>query len=578
MYPPSAERPSRDEAAAALTRVLGSRVFESAGRAREFLRFIVQETLAGRGDRLKGYSIAVEVFERPTDFDAQSDPLVRVEAGRLRRRLAEYYQDEGSEDAVRIELPRGGYTPVFVRQGAARTTEAEDPPARLPRQRTRWLIGAAALLAVCAVIAGAWAVASGQWSLRAPTAGTARPGAPASASGPRLVVLPLASLGEAAAQAFARGVTDETIKALVEFNIFATASPATQSLEPASLATLRQDFNAGYALSGTVRADDNRVRVTVRLTDTEFGTQLWTWQLDEDRNGSEFLSSQEVIGQSIAKIVSSPYGPVFDHEIERFARKPAIELDPYECLLRFYDYTRSFDGNEHREAVGCMERSVARVPKFAMGWSALAVLYLHEYVFGYDPQPGRGPPLDRALEAVRRSLDITGGGRVAAASLAGIQYTRGDDAAFAAAVDRALAITPGHPGMLAQIGMLLTVAGDLSRGLPLVKDAMPFAVHTPVWQYTALAFADLQTGQYEDALHWALKVDATDWFVAPLTAAASAALAGRQEVADRELKRLLALQPDFATKGQALLRRWRLNDQLRDALLEGLRRAGLQVS
>ena len=79
MHPPFAERPSSDEAAAALTRVLGSKVFESAGRAREFLRFIVQETLAGRGDRLKGYSIAVEVFERPTDFDAQSDPLVRVE-------------------------------------------------------------------------------------------------------------------------------------------------------------------------------------------------------------------------------------------------------------------------------------------------------------------------------------------------------------------------------------------------------------------------------------------------------------------------------------------------------------------
>ena len=132
-------------------------------------------------------------------------------------------------------------------------------------------------------------------------------------------MLPLASLGEATEQSFARGVTDETIKSLVDFNIFATASPAAQSLEPASLATLRKDFNAGYALSGTVRTDDDRVRVTVRLTDTEFGTQLWTWQLDEDRHGSGFLASQEAIGESIAKIVSSPYGPVFAHEIERVA-------------------------------------------------------------------------------------------------------------------------------------------------------------------------------------------------------------------------------------------------------------------
>ncbi len=115
MQAPPAERPTNDEAVAALNRVLGSEVFEAAGRAREFLTFIVQETLAGRGDRLKGYSIAVQVFERPADFDAQTDPLVRVEAGRLRRRLAEYYQSQGRDDAVRIELPRGGYTPVFSR-------------------------------------------------------------------------------------------------------------------------------------------------------------------------------------------------------------------------------------------------------------------------------------------------------------------------------------------------------------------------------------------------------------------------------------------------------------------------------
>jgi adenylate cyclase len=567
MYQPSAGRPTHDEAATALTRVLGSKVFESAGRAREFLRFIVEEALAGRGDRLKGYSIAVHVFERPADFDAQSDPLVRVEAGRLRRRLAEYYQGQGRDDAVRIELPRGGYSPTFVRHQpiAVDATAGTAPPAR--SRRLGWVFGVAALALIG--IAAGWVVESGKWS-----ATTGR----AAGRGPRLVVLPLASLGETTAESFARGVTDETIKSLVDFNIFATASPAAQSLEPASLATLRKDFDAGYALSGTVRTDDDLVRVTVRLTDTEFGTQLWTWQLDEDRNGSGFLSSQEAIGQSIAKIVSSPYGPVFAREIERVATKPSGTLDPYECLVRFYDYTRSFDPSAHAEAESCMERSVAMAPSFAPGWSALGVLYLHEYTFGYNPKPDREPALDRALEAARRSLDLNGGGRVAAASLAGVQYARGEDEAFAAAVQRALSITPGHPGMLAQIGMLLIISGDLKRGVPLVEEAMPFAVHPPVWHYTAFAFANLQTGHYEEALQWALKVDAPKWFVAPMTVAASAALAGRPEVADREIKRLLALEPDFATNGRALLRRWRLNDQLLEPLLEGLRRAGLPLS
>ena len=102
-------QPSPAEVRAALERVLASRCFEQAARSSGFLRFVVEQTLAGQGDRLKGYTIGVEVFGRPPDFDAQTDPLVRVEAGRLRRRLIEYYSDEGRDDPVRLDLPRGSY-------------------------------------------------------------------------------------------------------------------------------------------------------------------------------------------------------------------------------------------------------------------------------------------------------------------------------------------------------------------------------------------------------------------------------------------------------------------------------------
>jgi len=580
MQPSPDARPTNDEAVAALHRVLGSEVFEAAGRAREFLTFIVQETLAGRGDRLKGYSIAVQVFERPADFDAQTDPLVRVEAGRLRRRLAEYYQTQGRDDAVRIELPRGGYTPVFVRHAvespAAVEPQVVSPPSR--RRAAWWPLGAVALALVALAAGLGWMFLAGKLQPVQTLVGADGTATRVPARGPRLVVLPLATLGEGTGPAFARGVTDEIINTLVAFNIFATASPAGQSLEPASLATLRHDYDAGYALSGTVRTDSDRVRVTVRLTDTELGTQLWTWTLDEDRTDTGLLASQEAIGESVGKIVSSPYGPVFAHEIERIAGNAAAELDPFQCLLRFYEYTRTFGREAHAEVTACMERSVARAPRFAQGWSSLAVLYLHEYTFGYDAQPSRKPALDRALEAVRRSLDVDGSGRVAAATLASVQYVRGDTRAFEDSVARALAIRPAHPGMTSQIGMLLVLSGDWRRGAALVEEALPFAVHVPGFNYTALAFRYLQTRQPEEALRWALKVDAPNWWVAPMTAAASAGLAGRHDVAAREVKRLLELEPDFAITGPTLLRRWRLNDELLEAVLAGLRAAGLEVS
>ena len=116
--------PSPDEVRAQLARILGSPEFVVPERSRGFLRYVVEETLAGRAERLKGYTIAVEVFERDASFDAQADPVVRIEAGRLRRALERYYLVAGQADPVLIEIPKGGYVPVFSRRAVRR---AESP-------------------------------------------------------------------------------------------------------------------------------------------------------------------------------------------------------------------------------------------------------------------------------------------------------------------------------------------------------------------------------------------------------------------------------------------------------------------
>ena len=141
----------------ALERILRSRGFENAGRASDFLRFVVTETLAERGDRLKGYAIALHVFGRSPDFDAQSDPLVRVEALRLRQGLTEYYAGEGAAEPVRLELPRGGYavkavyvTPADLGPAAPVDSAHARPRIRLRGARTAWGLAAALLLAVIA--------------------------------------------------------------------------------------------------------------------------------------------------------------------------------------------------------------------------------------------------------------------------------------------------------------------------------------------------------------------------------------------------------------------------------------------
>src|SRR5262245_7761134 len=94
-------------------RVLRSSVFKRNDRLGGFLRFVVEQTLAGRAQELKESVIAIEVFGRKPDYNPKHDPIVRNEASRLRARLSQYYAEEGKADALVIDLPRGGYVPVF---------------------------------------------------------------------------------------------------------------------------------------------------------------------------------------------------------------------------------------------------------------------------------------------------------------------------------------------------------------------------------------------------------------------------------------------------------------------------------
>src|SRR5579864_8196955 len=106
-----------------LEKILASPRFAHSGRLKRFLRFSVEETLAGRAENLKEYTLALEVFDKATSHDPGADPIVRVEARRLRARLKEYYDTEGLSDPIRIDIPKGAYIPIFQRVA---------PPVRKP--------------------------------------------------------------------------------------------------------------------------------------------------------------------------------------------------------------------------------------------------------------------------------------------------------------------------------------------------------------------------------------------------------------------------------------------------------------
>lgn len=148
--------PSADDVRSALGRVLSSETFRGSPQLASFLRYVVEAKLRGESERIKGYTIAVEALGRDDTFDPQSDPIVRVEAARLRRAINRYYADANGHETVQIELPLGSYVPVFRPVKAAPQEEPPQGRASPMLSRLNWyrvVIGAALVLTGAALYA-----------------------------------------------------------------------------------------------------------------------------------------------------------------------------------------------------------------------------------------------------------------------------------------------------------------------------------------------------------------------------------------------------------------------------------------
>jgi len=228
-----------------LAALLRSNAFAHVDRLKRFLRYVVEETIAERGENLKEYSIGVEVFDRETSFDPRTDPIVRVQARRLRARLGRYYDEEGRGDEFRIELPKGGYAPQFQRHSIV--------------QPKRSLTSVLADRNTIAVQAFADLSPSGE-------------------------------LGY-----FCRGLIDEIINALTkvpQLRVIALAGESAAGSAPA--ATI---------ISGSVRKSGSNLRITMQFVDTATGSYLWSETFD--RSITDVFGVQQDIARAVVERIKT---------------------------------------------------------------------------------------------------------------------------------------------------------------------------------------------------------------------------------------------------------------------------------
>ena len=272
----------KEQVAAQLDRILASKGFANAGRLSRLLRYVVERTLAGEADQLKEYAVGVEVFDRDDKYDPRLDSIVRVEAGRLRSRLDEYYNSEGAQDEVRIVLPRGGYSAQFVvdhKEGVASTPWAT------------WAIAIGAIAAVAAVAA---------WSL----GGQAR--------SPETSIAVLAfeqysSSGEdeSVAAQLTDGVTSELAR-LRTLSVVSHTSAMQFAGVRKPLGEIAAALGADVIMEGSIQNNSDGIVVSARLVNANTDRKMWVESFPGQVNDIPALSRQIATAVSAAVLQRIP--------------------------------------------------------------------------------------------------------------------------------------------------------------------------------------------------------------------------------------------------------------------------------
>ena len=470
-----------DEVREQVEKILAHALFTRSERMGRFLRLAVGRSLEGRAGDLKEYLIGVEVFDRKESYDPRVDPIVRVEARRLRSKLKAYYAGDGSGDAVRIEFVPGSYAPQirFADEGQARPPAAPGPPA----------------------------------------------------DPMTVAVLPFADLSSSPGhEYFSDGLTEELIHALTKvpaMRVVAWNTAAQMRGWQQDLGAIRDRLHAGVALTGSVRIAGASLRVRAQLIDTETGVYLWSEAFD--RTMQDVFAIQEDIAQAIVRTlrVQLRAGPG-----EAPLARGRSSIGSYDLYLQGRYRWHKRTPEDLAGSVELFQSAIAADPNSALAYSGLADAYAVQVDYGLV-SPAEGMPL--AKSAASRAVELDPELAEAYTSLALIRsvYELEWDEAEKL-YRRAMALNPGYAtahhwyaidfcamrGRFAEAEANLGIAGQLDPLSNIIREGCAFlrllqrdyegAVRgyreliesSPAFYkaYTSLGRAYIQQGRFLDAI------------------------------------------------------------------------------
>jgi tetratricopeptide (TPR) repeat protein len=575
----ASDAPSGAEVQAALDRILASESFRTSPQLGAFLRYVVEAALQGRAASIKGYTIAVEALGRDQNFDPQADPIVRVEATRLRRAMERYYAGAGSDDPLVIDLPRGSYVPTFVRRGAPAGPPAATRSAIELAAYWRALAAILLLVALAGLTALLLPWRDGERA-EAPTAaipahtaetGGTAPALPPGNGMPVIAIEPLQVVGTAHQGQLAAGsLIDKLRDAFARFDTINVAYPGPTQTGAGGAARPRLD----YRLTGSIEYGATVTTLRFQLIDAAENTIAFTRDFVYPAAAPDQGAAEDEIVVALANSLLQSYGVIRARDRAKQLASPAG--DPrYRCVLEAAESLRSLDPAAHDRARSCLEALTTADPSFVVGFEFLAIIYYREDAMGYPARAGDPAALDRALRAARHAIELAPASARAYQNLFVVQYARHEVAAAFAAGDRAIALNPYDMLTLAEYGGRLVMTGEVERGLQMLRRAGGNGVVLPNWHHYYQFLGDYLSGNLKEAAFQAEQITADDYPLGLVARAIAASRTGDAVQARRALDRLIEVQPAWRTDARALLEKSIYDPRSVDRLMRDLTAAGL---
>src|SRR5688572_6954917 len=413
------------------------------------------------------------------------------------------------------------------------------------------------------------------------TSGTssARDAPPVSAAGFWVAVLPFKNSGGAETESFADGLVEEITTGLSRFrylSVVANASAARLKGETGDERSLGARLGARYVLEGSIRKGGTAIRVSAQLVDTQTGAQLWAETYNRDLQASSMFSVQDDVAARIVATVADSYGVLEYSMRSAIRKKDDAELAPVEWQFEYFAYREQITPASFSALKSRLQRVVERDDRRSDLWACLAQIYVDEYAFGF---PGAdATSLDRALAAGRRAVELDRANQFALVALAQVHFFRRDLAAFAPAAERAMALNPLNTDAVGILGLQIVHTREFERGTAIVRRAMELNANHAGWMHFAPLWDHFHKEEYEQALECANRVDVPGLFWPFLVVASACGHLGRRAEAEAAVRDLLAIDPEFAAHARSNIESWHFASGLMEPLLEGLRKAGLEVS